>query len=301
MSGDIGQQRRLPGSYQHVPGQGPLILPGDFTELERNEVFKDAMTAYDAGDAYLQEFLASPRSGSDGIDLVDASALCFTKATELAEPSSGLDLGVAQALMISFEPQRGRAPASRGIGRAPLDTAISGSQDAGPGSVGLTVRAFQILVRYIITGHNEDFDEAVAILTQQVQYLKTADDSDGGPMLAHVRNYLTTACLQKCVRHEQTDEAVKRALELAQEAQEAIKAEMGKGGQGEEHNDGTKAVDGEEPDKEEPKEEHDDEDPDDEDPDGGEEWRLLFEASVLLAMARERVSNPSSSTETKRI
>lgn len=309
MTSNIGQQRGIPKApYNHDPGHVHLILPDDFSELERNEMFKDATTAYNAGDAYLQEALASS-DNRNAIVLADASASCFARAAEMAAPPTGLNLDFAQALIIDFEPQRTRHLDRIGIGREPLDAAINTPFDcaADPGSVSLTVQAFQILVRYIITGRNEDFDEAVAIWTRQAQHLKSSDGSYGGHMLVFVLNYLTTAYLQKCVRYERSDEAVKRALELAQEAQEVIQAEMRAGEQVEDYGDGIDGGDGGELDKDELKKEDSDkklslqeehgsdagedmdaEDMDEEEPDDGQELSLLFETSVLLAIAHEQ-------------
>lgn len=86
-------------------------------------------------------------------------------------------------------------------------------------------------------------------------------------------------------------------MELAQEAQEAIKAEIGEGQQEEGHDDGTDGGDGVDLEKEDPeaedsdkensdKEDHDEE-LDDEPEDDGELGRL-FQTSVLLAIAYEQ-------------
>jgi hypothetical protein len=214
MGSDSAEGGVIPTSYaERNQSQGPLILPFKFTEFDQQQVFKDATTACDAAGAYWKD-LETAQGDAKAI-LADAAAFCFTKAAELAAPPEGLALDEAQALLISFEDQRGRAPCSGRISIEALDSAIRNARDTSDdvGSMGLFLLGWQLLVRYIVNGRNEDFDEAVAIWTRQAKHFEDSDEED---MLSQVRNHIATAYLQRCTRWERTDEAVERSMESAQ-------------------------------------------------------------------------------------
>lgn len=226
MSGDNQQLRLLPFNYrQRISADGPLVLPEDFTDSECRDIFKDARTAYDAGGAYMRDAYELP--GRSRVPVANAAAICYLRATELAAPAT-LNLDEANALLVSFEDRRGRIPDTGGLSVAALDAAIGDPRATvqEPGSVAFCALAWQVLVRYVVTGRREHFDEAVEMWTRRVQDLESIDnDPDDSGTLSHARVHLISAFLQKCTRHDRDDATVKRALELAQEAVAAEKEE----------------------------------------------------------------------------
>ena len=56
MSNGNEPPRILPVSYDgRNSTHGPLVLPYDFTDFERRDIYKDALTAYEAAGAYMRD------------------------------------------------------------------------------------------------------------------------------------------------------------------------------------------------------------------------------------------------------
>ncbi|OAQ60694.1 hypothetical protein VFPPC_06803 [Pochonia chlamydosporia 170] len=218
MSDENQRRRILPIPLrERTSAEAYLVLPQDFTDAERREIFKDATTAFSAGDVYMHDMYQL--SGQIRVPLANAAAVCFNKATELATPST-LRLDEAEALLMSFEDRRGRIPDTGGLSVAALDAAIDNHPAAveEPKSVQFGALAWQVLVRYVVSGRREHFDQAVDMWTRRVQDLASMDDADDDSALSHARVHLITTSLQKCTRHERDASTVQRALELAKEA-----------------------------------------------------------------------------------
>ena len=223
MSGDGEQQRILPlASTTRGSNQNPLLLPSEFNESERNTVFADASTAYTAATIYQEEFQLS-----EDPQHLEAVILCYKKAAELATTlSTGLIIDIAETLLTSFEPRHGQLPDTGRLDLGALDDSISGSRargngDENAGSIGAFALAWMLLVRYVITGQNEDFDQAVAIWTPQARDGESLDAADQQAM---AQMNLATAYLQKYTKYERSDEVAQQALEWAQESLESSKA-----------------------------------------------------------------------------
>ena len=200
------------------PRSGRLLTPRDFNDLERCSILHDPLTAYSAATVYLKEFQCF-----DDREYLDAAILCYQQAAQLANPLSSQDWRDTETLLTSFDSLRGQETDTGGLNLLALSNLINSAEvgatdskitpEAVPGTTSRLPRMH--LLRYVVTGWNEDFNQAVSMWTLEA---KENESTGNIEHLTIIYRHLTAAHLQKSSKYERNGDVVQGGLAWPQKS-----------------------------------------------------------------------------------